>query len=301
MIDYSKNLQSEAFVIFLFHGVIPSNKSSVRNYTKKHLETVEFEKVVSSLKLKGNPISMDDIILANQENRSLPPNSYAITFDDGFKNNLQFAAPILRKYETPATFYVTSGFIQNNDCSWTDLIEYAVDVVEEVTFKHNLLNTVYRVRSISDKISFLEKVRSLVKETRSIDPYEFAKDLWEQNSVNEFSPDPELDQKMSTNELCKLDSDPLFTVGGHSHTHRVLSFLAKEDLDTEVSKSTSFLKECLNKEIIHYSYPEGLAHCYDDGVINCLKDYGIICCPSAIEGRNNLNTDLFNLKRIFVV
>ena len=106
---------------------------------------------------------MDDIILANQENRSLPPNSYAITFDDGFKNNLEFAAPILSKYETPATFYVTSGFIQNNDCSWTDLIEYAVDVVDEVTFKHDLLRTDFIVRSVDDKISFLEEVRALVK------------------------------------------------------------------------------------------------------------------------------------------
>ena len=45
MIDYCKHLQSEAFVIFSFHGVIPKDKSLVRNYTKKHLETVEFEKV----------------------------------------------------------------------------------------------------------------------------------------------------------------------------------------------------------------------------------------------------------------
>ena len=134
--------------------MISSNKSLVRNYTKKHLETVEFEQIISSLKSKGNPISMDDIVLANQENRSLPPNSYAITFDDGFKNNLDFASPILRKYETPATFYVTSSFIQNNDNSWTDLIEYAVDLVEEVTFKHDLLSTDSKVSSVAEKIRF---------------------------------------------------------------------------------------------------------------------------------------------------
>jgi len=301
MIDYSKRLQSEAFVIFLFHGVISYNKSLVRNYTKKHLETLEFEQIISCLKSKGNPISMDDIILANQENRSLPPNSYAITFDDGFKNNLDFASPILRKYETPATFYVTSSFIQNNDNSWTDLIEYAVDLVEEVTFKHDLLSTDSKVSSVAEKIRFLDRIRALVKKTPSVDPYDFAKDLWEQNSVIEFSPDPELDQKMSSDELHELDSDPLFTVGGHSHTHRVMSFLSKEDLRIEVNKSIAFLSECLNREIIHYSYPEGLAHCYNDEVINCLKNNGIICCPSAMEGSNYKNTDLFHLKRIFVV
>ena len=125
--------------------------------------------------------------------------------------------------------------------------------------------------------------------------------MWEQNSVSVFLPDPELDQKMSADELRKLDSDPFFTIGGHSHTHRVMSFLTKQDLRSEVKVSTSFLKECLNREIIHYSYPEGLAHCYNDEVINCLKDYGVICCPSALEGSNDRNTDLFHLKRIFVV
>ena len=57
---------------------------------------------------------------------------------------------------------------------------------------------------------------------------------------------------MSADELCKLDSD-FFTIGGHSHTHRVMSFLTKQDLRSEVKESISFLKECLNKEIIHYS------------------------------------------------
>jgi hypothetical protein len=61
------------------------------------------------------------------------------------------------------------------------------------------------------------------------------------------------------------------------------------------------LKSWTGQEIVHYSYPEGLAHCYSDEVISCLQKHGITCSPTAIEGTNDVKTDLFNLKRITVV
>ena len=50
----------------------------------------------------------------------------------------------------------------------------------------------------------------------------------------------------------------------------------------------------------HYSYPEGMEYCYSQTVIDKLKNGGILCCPTAISGVNNINTDLFNLRRIMV-
>ena len=35
----------------------------------------------------------------------------SITFDDGYLDNFQIAAPILQKYRLPATFFVTTGFV----------------------------------------------------------------------------------------------------------------------------------------------------------------------------------------------
>ncbi|MFH1452519.1 MAG: hypothetical protein ABIH00_00885 [Armatimonadota bacterium] len=52
---------------------------------------------------------------------------------------------------------------------------------------------------------------------------------------------------------------------------------------------------------MHYSYPEGLDYCYSDEVINMLKEYGIKCSPTAIDGVNKVGDDLFHLKRVAVV
>lgn len=300
VIEYTNFLSNENFVIFLFHGVISKNKSKIRNYTNKHLEVSRFERIIEELRKKGRPVSLDQIIKAKNEKLELPPKSYAVTFDDGFANNLHLAAPILKRYSTPATFYITTGFIQNNHGSWTDLIEYAVEKVDSVQLNHELLSKNSPIRSVKEKIDFLDQVRMVIKYNSNVDPYEFAKLIWKKNGVKNFDKDPELDQKLTSQEVRELSDEPLFTVGGHSHTHRILSFLLPDDLEKEVSTSINLLNDWTNRKINHYSYPEGLNHCYSENVIECLKKHEIKCCPSAENGSNNQKTDLFHLKRIFV-
>ena len=97
-----------------------------------------------------------------------------------------------------------------------------------------------------------------------------------------------------------MAGDALFTVGGHSHTHAILSFLDDDALDAEIDTSLRLLAERARIKARHYSYPEGLRHCYSDRVIRHLKKRAIRCCPTAEDGVNDHRTDLFRLKRITV-
>ena len=88
--------------------------------------------------------------------------------------------------------------------------------------------------------------------------------------------------------------------GGHSHTHPILSFLASDDLNYELNMSISLMWQMAGIDSTHYSYPEGLAHCYSDVVIHELKQRGVRCCPTAMPGKNSLEADPFKLFRIMV-
>lgn len=54
---------------------------------------------------------------------SLPKEAVAITFDDGFANNLEIAHKVLTNYGVSATIYLATGFISRTKLIWTDSLE----------------------------------------------------------------------------------------------------------------------------------------------------------------------------------
>ena len=301
MIGYSSYLSENAVAIFLFHGVIRQQRHLVRNYTQKHLEQDRFVSVLRELLSGGIPVSMDQIARSGVEGATLPGNAFAITFDDGFENNYSVAASVLSEFGVPATFYVTTGFVDSNSLSWTDIIEYAVERTPSVRLNLSFLRTDQIWQNPKQKIELLDRIRSHVKTNSEIDPYQIADTVCRQLGVAEIVPEDDLDKKLSWRQVKALDAEALFTVGGHSHSHRILSFLNSEDLDFEITTSLAKLLQCLGYSTKHYSYPEGLNHCYSDAVIERLKRNGVICSPTAEPGVNRMGDDPFRLKRISVV
>lgn len=294
-------LQPDRIAIFLFHGVVESHRHTVRNYTRKHVDAARFRQVVSDLKAAGTPLSMDDVVDLMTRGAALPANGFAITFDDGFANNWTVAAPILDELKVPATFYVTTDFIENNTMSWIDRIEILMEEVPEGS-----LDLPWRDQSTlfgpDDRQALLEDIRAYVKSEPGLDIEALVAGISRQLGFEPVrsSSDP-LDEKMSWDQVKAMADHPLFTVGGHSHTHSILAFLSDEALGQELDTSLGLLSAKAGVPSRHYSYPEGLAHCYDERVIAALKACGTMCAPSAMPGTNGAGSDLFHLRRYMVV
>jgi len=301
--DPTTYLINDGYCIFLFHGVVETDSDGPRNYTRKHLPSEVFREIIDRLQNTGTAISMDEIVEAKHCNKPLPPRSFAISFDDGFENNYSIATPILREFNIPATFYVTTGFIHYNWNSWIDRVENCIADRENVILNLPWAKAPVMANSVDEKIALLDQIRNKVKFDRSLNEIEFADDVEQQMNEN-VSCKPEvtgpLYQKMAWSQVAELAADPLFTIGGHSHTHSTLSFLNKSDLDAEIEKSMELIDKNINLKCVHYSYPEGHVDSYSDLVIETLRHHGIKCCPTAIEGVNKASQDLFELRRIAV-
>ena len=299
---YSNFLNDNNLTIFLFHGVISKNKSQVRNYNNKHISLAYFQNILSSLIQSGGcAISLDDFKEIQKNNSKLPKRSFCITFDDGFKNNLEYAAPVLVKYNIPTMFYITSSFIDQNKMSWVDRIEWAFDVT-----KKKYIDLPWRKGSYfnnsDDIIKLLEEIRENVKDGQNFDQDEFAnliQSLLAVPLVDQL--DGELDEKLNWGDVKLLCSEKLFKVGAHTHNHKILSKLKPDDLAFEIKTPLSKLSENCKYITHHFSYPEGKKNCFNDKVIEVLKESGITICPTAIEGVNKISQDLFHLKRINVI
>ena len=301
MKNYSKYLKKKSNVIFLFHGVIDKNPFKIRNYTKKHLLKKEFIKVLHDLSKKGNCISLDQVRYNIENKINFKDYSYSITFDDGFYNNYKIAAPILKKKKLYATFYLTTSFIEKNETSWIDKIEHMIEKVKTKKII-NVFNKKFKIDNNKKmKINFLNSIRYLAKKDNT-DFNKLVLDIKKQlgfnyklNNLNNI-----LDKKMNWDQVRKLNQSKYFNVGGHTVNHPILSFLSDMEAKKEIYNSINAIKKNSKIKIEHYSYPEGLKHTYGKREIKLLKNKGIKMCPSAEFGFNNKNTDLFNLKRIFV-
>lgn len=274
----------------------------MRNYTRKHLTEDDFVAALRNLAAVGRAVSMDEILAAHKAGQRLAPNSFAITFDDGFENNFSVAAPILADMKIPATFYVTTDFIDQNRMSWIDRVEWAIEshAGAVITVPWGTLSFDDNVRS---KRAALDTVRSRVKIDKSIMPDDFASDVQAKLGCRELiysSPDP-IDQKMSWTQVQSLHEHPGFEVGCHTQSHAILSFLESAELDIETKGALDILNERAGIMTHHFSYPEGLSHCYSDAVIAKLQSCGITICPTAEDGDNNHHTDPFLLKRVMAL
>jgi peptidoglycan/xylan/chitin deacetylase (PgdA/CDA1 family) len=298
--DYAAHLDDDCPVILLFHGVVRRHAWRVRNYTRKHVDQDRFRAVLAALtKAGGVPVGMDDVLRAWESGGALPPRAFVVTFDDGFANNLEVAAPILADMRIPATFYVTTGFIEENRMSWVDRAETALEDAAP-----GRLTLPWGERRFSDdagKIAVLAEMRTMIKSDRRLDGDEIATLV--QRSVGlepTFSGDGPLDRKLTWAETRALAQTEGFLVAGHSHTHAILSHLDSDALEREISLSLALLAEKAGVRNRHYAYPEGLTQHYSPAVIQMLQAYGVACCPSAESGRNHRGVGLFDLRRIAV-
>jgi peptidoglycan/xylan/chitin deacetylase (PgdA/CDA1 family) len=286
--------------IFLFHGVIERQEHQVRNYTRKHLPVMEFEAILADVGRAGKAMSMDDVLRTCQSGEPFPKGAFAVTFDDGFENNLTVARPVLDRLGIPATVYVTSRFVDENGMSWVDRIEYAMEKTRYGVLRLPWSQRASHFANTIEKIAILNDIRRNVKSTPDLDVDEFVSDVFRQLDLEEVrSSDEQLDRKMTWDQVRNWCGHG-FLVGGHSHTHAILSFLSLPRLEQEIDISLGMLKEKADIVASHYSYPEGLAHCYSEDVIRVLKSRGIACCPTAIDGTNGPGADAFHLRRVMV-
>ena len=87
-----------------------------------------FEEQVKFLKDNFNVISTDELI--NQvTKRSIKNNSICLTFDDGYADNYVYVKPILEKYNCPATFFISTVFINQRPSSCWDELEFILLVL----------------------------------------------------------------------------------------------------------------------------------------------------------------------------
>jgi peptidoglycan/xylan/chitin deacetylase (PgdA/CDA1 family) len=227
-----------------------------------------FDRQLAFLKLHCDVISPDDIDDVRRKSRGV---HVLVTFDDGYRDNYELAYPALRRHGIPATFFVSTGFIDKPRLPWWDEISAIVGSTtlesldldgwlpsslplgEKRAEAARVLTTTYKHLPGADSSAMLERLREIAR----VDTRGLAESLW-----------------MNWDMIRDMAAHGM-TVGGHTVNHVVLSRVPKDEQWREISGCARRLEEELGAPMRYFAYPVGKRTSYDDDTVDCLVRLGV--------------------------
>ena len=249
---FLRGRSSNRRLIIMYHGVSKKENFSING---RHLPSAEFQKHLRYFKKHFDILSLTELCNLREDNKSRY--SIAITFDDAYLNNVQNAVPLLSKYEIPATFFISTIGLTNEEyihpSDYIDVIRKSTTESLEINgmhFHHKngdfLTNSGMNLFSYINSLSFEE-----FRHTLSTLQNKFPK----KNILKGI--DRELYSLVSSDTMMDFLSTKLFNVGSHSHEHVNLSTLSIEELDHQVGISKRFLDSTLQTPVNSIAFPYG--------------------------------------------
>jgi glycosyltransferase involved in cell wall biosynthesis/peptidoglycan/xylan/chitin deacetylase (PgdA/CDA1 family) len=230
-------------------------------------------------------------------------NHLAITFDDGYADNLYHAKPILEKYEVPATFFITAAMIGSLQEFWWDELERIF-----LTGSHSLKPLTVEIdgKEHSWDIPGGKSPHDVYKEIHRLLKYmPFEKREKIMDGLFSWAG---LDRKqgrdshrvLNRQEILELSKGNLVEIGSHTLNHPVLSVETPGTQWREIDGSRIILEQLTGKKIVSFSYPFGQKTDISPDTIRIVKQSGYMCGISNIQGNIDDKTDVYMIPRRIV-
>lgn len=183
------------------------------------------------------------------------PRFACITFDDGYRDNLEVAYPVLKRHEVPFTIYVTSCLPDGTARLWWRVLERVVGSCGRVEIDVSGERIDLRCESSEEKYDAYER---LYWALRSLPESELAEAT--DRIASRFGIDqPALvrGMSMSWEEISRLSANPLVTIGAHTQNHPALGKLSAAEADREMVANRQRIAEMTGRAPGHLAFPYG--------------------------------------------
>ncbi len=202
-----------------------------------------------------------DVISLDEMHRRLIAGDFSrrfvcLTFDDGYRDNLEYAYPILKEAGLPFAVYVPTSFPDRIGELWWLVLEAVIAKNDRIGMVIDGKNRTFDCRTLAEKRALYDEfywwlrrreteaeMRAILRDLAAcyhVDVAAFCKDLC-----------------MSWEEIAELAADPLVTIGAHTVNHPMLAKLPDKTVRAEMDMSRAVIEAALGIRPAHLSYPYG--------------------------------------------
>ncbi len=258
-----------------------------------------FKEQMNYLHSHYSPLTMQEMIAHIKGEKINKKNPILITFDDGFGDNYTNAFPILKELEIPATFFLTTDFIDSEELLWYEKLAFIIKKSKLPSISIKELSKSYILKERDQRQKVYTQIVEALKLLENNDREKILLDI--------FNSDPSLDIalehwkhlscSMSWSEI-ELMLENGMDFGSHTVTHPILSNISNKQLANELVESKCRIEQQLNTEIKTIAYPVGQRESISEEVALEVQKAGYELGFSYIDGVDLTNK--FSIGRIHV-
>jgi peptidoglycan/xylan/chitin deacetylase (PgdA/CDA1 family) len=290
---FARRLHNKITVL-MYHGVRPDR---CMFHSWMLVAESAFDRQLRYLSRHFDLVSLDHAI-AGLRNYSGGRPKVVITFDDGMKNNVEYALPILERYNAPVTFYVSTEAMITRRLFWWDRVNAYVQKASLSRIRLSQFGLGdYEFDMRRDPQTFWRLMSKLLEDIKRL-PGRLQSEAV--NSIQEqtggiSSEEERLFEPIEIEDIKRLAFTPLIQIASHGHRHQLLPEVQLKEAKQCVQESVEQLQQICLRPIEHFSYPNGN---YNEAIIGILKDLGFVSAVTTASRRWTPGTDPYQIPRI---
>jgi peptidoglycan/xylan/chitin deacetylase (PgdA/CDA1 family) len=269
-------------VVLMYHGTNADSNGQPAAGDHKHVGESLFREHLAMLNAHRRVVPLTTLVKALLEGRNCN-GMLAITFDDGYLNNAECAARVLKEFSMCASFFLASGFVGAQRWVWTDRVEHLAKAAPELGTQ-------------AERDSFVKQTKAELKALDWRVAEDRVHELGTKLGVPESAPHGQY-RFMSWDDARQLARDG-FEVGAHTVNHAILSRVPLENAEEEILGSRDRVLAETGTCCSTFCYPNGKLSDFTAGVQEiCARNFdaALAAEPGAIRLQ-----DRYELRRIGV-
>jgi peptidoglycan/xylan/chitin deacetylase (PgdA/CDA1 family) len=224
---------------------------------------------------------------------TLPARAVCITFDDGYADNADVAAPILARYGLPATFFIATGFLDGGRM-WNDTIIETVRSVRGPALDLGALGLGHV--PLDGPAARAAAIEGLIGRCKYLEPDARAARV--DAIAAAAGVDPPRDLMMRSDQVRALH-DAGMEIGAHTVWHPILSSIPEEAAEREIVASRDRLSSIIGAPVHSFAYPNGKPGVdYRREHVEAVRRAGFTLAVSTVWGAGRASDDRWQLPRV---
>lgn len=203
-------------------------------------------------------VSLTEVVSRIADGKPLRSRCAVITIDDGYRDFYEVAFPILRKFGVPATLYVVTDFIDGKCWIWTDKARFILSgtSAEKLQFDINGKKFDQELGYGDSRLSLAGRLNSEMKKLGDEEKDGILLEFASAMKVDVPETPPDEFGALSWEQARQLENAEI-EIGSHTMTHPILTNVDSERLEFELASSRRVIQEKLQKDAVHFCYPNG--------------------------------------------